>query len=259
MHEWLNNSWVTGIGGGIFSGLIVFFITKWLFSDQSKREIAQKVLAANREIIYAIRAGIPDGIIADKSTIESLRSATARRGGVDLSLLLDNRGLVDELIKEVMDNSFISAKTKQDYCSQLQEVVKVIGPPQESVPNKIVEMHELQERLSSSNRFMRTLSASMATMAGMMVTVVTVVAGPMGDISDRLSEFPINNPLILAVLATTMALAVSLLAIIAVRRAELSKIEYRRRVASRAIETYMRERNEKLVSESQNKDVANKS
>lgn len=245
MQEWLNNSWVTGIGGGILSGLIVFFITKWLFSDQSKREIAQKVLAANREIIYAIRAGIPDGLISDKATIESLRSATAQRGGVELHLLLDNRGLVDKLIKEVMDNSFISAKTKQDYCARLQEVVDVIGVSDKSVPSKIAEVHEVQERLSSSNRFMRTVSASMATMAGMMVAVVTVVAGPMGDIGDRLSEFPINSPLILAVAATTMALAVSMLAVIAVRRAETSKIEYRRRAASSAVEAFIRERAEK--------------
>lgn len=28
----LNNPWVTGIGGGIISSLIVFFVTKYLFS-----------------------------------------------------------------------------------------------------------------------------------------------------------------------------------------------------------------------------------
>ncbi len=256
MQEWLNNSWVTGIGGGIFSGLIVFFITRWLFSDQSKREIAQKVLAANREIIFAIRAGIPDGIVADKPTIESLRSATARRCGVDAGLLLDNSGLVDELIKEVMDNSFISAKTKKDYCAQLHAIVDDIGPSQESVPSKVIEM---QERLNSSTRVMGTVSASMATMAGMMVAVVTVVAGPMDDITDRLSQSLISNPFILAVATTTLALAISLLAITAARRAETSMVEYRRRIAARAAEVYMRERNAELAPTFRNKDISDKS
>jgi len=256
MQEWLNNSWVTGIGGGIFSGLIVFFITKWLFSDQSKREISQKVMSANREIIYAIREGIPDGIVADRSTIESLRSATARRCGVEVGLLLDNRGLVDELIKEVMDNSFISAKTKKEYCAKLHGIVDDIGPPQEDVVSKT---NEAQERLISSTRFMGTLSASLATMAGMMVAVVTVVAGPMGDISDRLSESPIDNPLILAVVATTLATSISLLAIIAARRVESSKAEQRRREASRAYEVHILEHTRNLSAELGVKDTSNKS
>lgn len=51
----LNNPWVTGIGGGIISSLIVFFVTKYLFSKKENREYLQKIKTANNEILYSIR------------------------------------------------------------------------------------------------------------------------------------------------------------------------------------------------------------
>ena len=38
--EWLNDPWVSGIGGGVISGLMVYFVTNWLFSRQRKRDLA---------------------------------------------------------------------------------------------------------------------------------------------------------------------------------------------------------------------------
>jgi hypothetical protein len=154
-----------------------------------------------------------------------------------------------------MDNSFISAKTKKDYCAQLHCIVDDIGPSQEFVPNKDIEM---QKRLSSSSGLMGTISASMATMAGMMVAVITVVAEPMADISDRITQLPIYNPFILAVGATALASSISLLAIIAVRRAESSKVKYKRLRASRAAEAYLRERPTELASIFKINDISDK-
>lgn len=52
MQNILNNAWVTGIGGGIISSLIVFFVTRYFFSKREKREYLQKIETANNEILY---------------------------------------------------------------------------------------------------------------------------------------------------------------------------------------------------------------
>ncbi|AUR06989.1 hypothetical protein [Phaeobacter inhibens] len=250
MQALLENSWVTGIGGGILSGLIVFFITKWLFSDQSKREVAQKISAANREIIYAIRDGIPDGVTATKSTIVSLRLATARRWAVEPDFLLDDRGIVDELVKEVMDSSFISAKTKKQYCDELHEITRIYGP--EQPVNLSAARSEFEKRLQLSNRLLPITSLSMSIMAGMMVAGVTFVADATGDTSGILSDSPIKAPLLLAVVLTSIALVATVLAARVLVRSKASREERDYVEALKSYREYIRRRREG-VSISQDK------
>ena len=71
IEQLVNNSWITGIGGSLFSGFVVFFVTRYFFSDRSQKELAQKATSANRDIIFAIRAGIPEGIIPTPDTVNS--------------------------------------------------------------------------------------------------------------------------------------------------------------------------------------------
>lgn len=117
--EWLNNAWVVGIGTGAISGLFVAWITSRLFSGASLKEHNSRLAAANREIVLALRSGIPEGAVPSVNVVEALIEATARRFGVRPSELYGPQELGADLIKEVMDSSFISAQTKQGYCEQL--------------------------------------------------------------------------------------------------------------------------------------------
>jgi len=49
MWQFLNNPWTIGIGGGVFSGLLVTLITRYLFSRKENREYLQKIVTANHE------------------------------------------------------------------------------------------------------------------------------------------------------------------------------------------------------------------
>ena len=51
----LNNPWVIGIGGGVISSLIVFFVTQYISRKKGKREYLQKIKMANNDILYFIR------------------------------------------------------------------------------------------------------------------------------------------------------------------------------------------------------------
>ncbi len=43
MIDIFNNSWITGIGGGIVSGFIVYFVTSKFLSKKQKKEYSQKI------------------------------------------------------------------------------------------------------------------------------------------------------------------------------------------------------------------------
>ncbi len=125
--EWLNGPWVVGIGGGILSGILVSVIFRLFFSGKDSREYVQKLQSANREIIYALRPGIAEGHVPDWQAVQSLINATARKYVVDQSDLYDPTQIGEELTKEIMDSSFISANTKQEYCNQLDSLSPI--PP----------------------------------------------------------------------------------------------------------------------------------
>jgi len=87
--EWLNNPWVVGIGGSVLGGLLVTVVSRALLSRRDRREYVQRLLSANREVIYAIRPGISEEHIADRRVVELLISATARKYTVDKADLQD--------------------------------------------------------------------------------------------------------------------------------------------------------------------------
>ncbi|WP_416899113.1 MAG: hypothetical protein ACMVY4_05140 [Minwuia sp.] len=120
----LDNPWVVGIGGGILSGLFVALVTRVIFGRRDKKEYNQKVFRANSEVVYAIRPGISEGIIPNGEVIKKLSSATARKYDVNDQDLYDIDEISGELIKEVMDSSFISAEMKNDYCVKISNISK---------------------------------------------------------------------------------------------------------------------------------------
>jgi hypothetical protein len=116
---WLSNPWVIGIISGIPSGLLVAFLSNYFLSNRKRREHQQRVDAANRELIYAVRPGVSEGQIASRDVVLALRSATARRYNLDASDLFSPIQVAEELVKEVMDSSFLSAAAKAEHCGQL--------------------------------------------------------------------------------------------------------------------------------------------
>ena len=111
--DWLQNPWVIGVGGGVISGLLVTLITRYLFARRERREYRQKVATANHEIIYTIRPAVAEKVIPSAAMVEALFSATARKYEVNSDDLLSISALANELMKEVMDNTFLTSNQKR--------------------------------------------------------------------------------------------------------------------------------------------------
>lgn len=119
MMEILSNPWFVGIVGGILSGLLTTVISRSVFSRRDKREYVQRIATANRDVVYAIRSGIPEGEVPSFEIVEAMIASAARKYGVETSDMLGPKEVAEDLVKEVMDSSFISAKSKAGFCTQL--------------------------------------------------------------------------------------------------------------------------------------------
>ncbi|ENM5799680.1 hypothetical protein NTH31_003690 [Vibrio mimicus] len=210
--EILNNAWVVGIGGGILSSLIVAIITRKIFSKRDNKEYFQKVQSANREVLYAIRPGISEGLIPNKYIVEHLIEATARKYSVEVDSMLSLSEISSELIKEVMDSSFISAQTKQDFCE------KLLSLKPEVVTHEVVE--SIKESFSR-DKYRSQMVGMMATMAGL----TTAVAAFYTSIKSDSIESPERLTILMVPAAAAIAVAILSVLVKELSRAKLSSFK----------------------------------
>lgn len=183
MSAFLENPWVVGILGGIVSGLVVWVATNFLFSKRENREYRQNLASANREVIYALRPTISEGVIPDARVMGALIGATARKYQVIRSDMNSVSQVVNDLIKEVMDSSFIPAKTKSDFCSQLTTLKESEKQRLEERRSQVaivaspasMERRKMEGRLLSN---VLALTAAMMTLAmGLILSMSTLNQG----------------------------------------------------------------------------------
>ncbi len=164
----LGSPWFIGIGGGVLSGLVVTFITRYLFSRKDNREYMQKVVTANQEIVYAVRPGISEGAIPTDDVLDSLISATALKYSIDADDLHSATVFADVLVKEVMDSSFLAASTKAEFCQKLAQL-----RPSPEPARLTAEFTRSSSGLSDYRRRMVTM---MSLMMGLTAALMTVFA-----------------------------------------------------------------------------------
>jgi hypothetical protein len=127
---WLSSGWFVGIITSLIAGGLISLVSWLALSKRQREEFLQRVFIANREVIYAIRPGIAEGHVPTADVLDAMANATARKYELERKDLYSPPELTDELIKEVMDSSFLSSGQKKEYCAQLtplrqQPVVKV--------------------------------------------------------------------------------------------------------------------------------------
>lgn len=151
--DFLNNPWVTGIGGGIISSLIVFFVTKYFFSKKENREYLQKIKTANNEILYSIRPLVIEKKLPTTEVMSAIRLSIAKKYGIKQEDLYNDFSLYNDLVTEIMGNSFLSSDQKLEFCDLLKQMKS-----KQNVKEK-VELVYIQEKNSVSSKYSSMLLA----------------------------------------------------------------------------------------------------
>lgn len=120
MKELLSNSWVVSI----ISGILVFFITNAIIMLQNKRKHKKQIKDANSMVLNRIRGYVVDNGLPQKEVIEAVKSATSREYEIKYNELLSIREFCEELIADIIGNTYISNDNKVKYLNTLQEYLK---------------------------------------------------------------------------------------------------------------------------------------
>lgn len=200
----INNPWVIGIGGGIISSLIVFFVTQYISRKRGKREYIQKIEIANNDILYFIRPLIIDKKIPTMEIISAIRFSTAKKYGIKEEDLYNETSLYNDLVTEIMANSFLSAEQKLEFCDLLKQMKS-----SSYNMNKNIELMYLVGKGNFSTKFSSML---LAFTSFLMVLTSTLLAATNFDISTL--ELSDDSIIILMCIATSIPILVSVISIV---------------------------------------------
>lgn len=111
MISFLTNPWTISI----ITGIIVFILTDFIKGYRRKKDYYQNAELANLEMLQTLKTLIPEQELPDISIIKSMHSSTARKYEINLEDMNSLDLILDDLIKEIMDTSFLAYKDKVVY------------------------------------------------------------------------------------------------------------------------------------------------
>lgn len=113
----------------IASGLLVYFITKWLVETKQNKEYMQKIRLANSDLMHILRPVVVQKSIPTKDIMESLILSVVRKYQVNIRDVATINELADQIIKELMENQFLEVKQKEDLVKRVMSLkeIKVSG------------------------------------------------------------------------------------------------------------------------------------
>lgn len=126
MKKFLENPWVVGIGGGIISCIIVFFISSWVMNKKDSNEYIRKIELANDEVINMLKPYIADVGLPNGKALDSIISSVARKYKIEINKMFSVKIICEELIREIISNVYVSNDKKNEYTEQLSEHIKKI-------------------------------------------------------------------------------------------------------------------------------------
>ena len=201
----LSNAWVVGILGGIISGIIVYFITKWMFQRKDNSKHLEQISIANMDIIRALKPYIAEKGLPEKEIIDAIILSTARKYKVKSEELYSIRVVCEELIREIVENVYVSSDKKQEYTQQLKDYLHNLNAEKDKTIliteiEKELKANTNIDRMNYKKKFLYTLSTMMSFLAAILTMVVTLLS----DQLPVMSDFTSQTEIIFIVLAVSM-------------------------------------------------------
>ena len=175
--SFLENQWVVGIGAGIISGLIVFFVTKWILQRKDNSKYLELISVANFEIIRILKPYIAEKGLPEKEILDAIILSTARKYKVKSEELYSIRIICEELIREIVENVYVSSDKKHDYSTQLKDYLLALDTQKDKsllYEDFVTERKniEIAEKINYKSRLEKIISAVTAVFATMMTFII---------------------------------------------------------------------------------------
>jgi hypothetical protein len=122
-------------------------------------------------VINTIRPGISEGNIPAPAILQTLIIATCRRHGVIEKDVFSAQQISEELIKEVMNSSFLSSSAKEEYCTKLLTMHELQSMNEEKINVKKNEVLEAEIRRRIINNFVFIIGIMVGVIAFFIIIV----------------------------------------------------------------------------------------
>lgn len=120
INKILSNPWTISIFSAIISGAILVPLTNFL----NKRNQKHKLDKANKEVINLLRTIIAEERTINPEIISSIRESMASKYSLNPDKLKATGLLIDDLIADIYESSYLSSLTKQDLTVTLLKIKK---------------------------------------------------------------------------------------------------------------------------------------
>jgi len=150
--DFLQNSLVINIGGGIISGIIVYFFAKWIFQWREKSKHAEQLNAANSEIIRILNPYVIENGFPDQEIINAIILSTSRRFKLKSKELFSIRTICQELIRKVVENRYVSNDKKKEYSNHLRDYLSSLDSQKDEDSFAIDFGNDLKESLEDNKK-----------------------------------------------------------------------------------------------------------
>ncbi len=156
-----------------FEGLIVSIIVTVLGSllrgYREKKLYINKVNMANIEVFNAIKILIPEKRLLEKEMLTSLHNATADKYKVKAKDMNSLYLILDELIKEILESSFLTHKEKVEYCNIISDAKNDLHNRSED--NKTITL-KIEEELDHHMAYITHQRRTMLALSLPMITLL---------------------------------------------------------------------------------------
>lgn len=167
------NIWFVAIGGGIISGLILYFVTNWFFSRKDNSERIKVAHQANEEIVNILKPYIADKGLPEIEVVNALIASVARKFKLEVSELYSIDHVCEELIREIISNVYVSCDKKVEYTQQLAEYSLRIKQNKETSESDKLKS-EIYQRNSSQVIYRNKLSSRYTILFSMYSSIVMI-------------------------------------------------------------------------------------
>jgi hypothetical protein len=117
VSDFFANNWVVSI----VTGLLVYAVTKFWEGFKEKKRYYNTLRTANDEVFNTIKVMIPEEKLPSSKILFSLHRATAKKYGIKQEDMDELPLIIDGLIKEILDSSFLSYQDKVIYSERLHK------------------------------------------------------------------------------------------------------------------------------------------
>lgn len=211
--EFIQNSWVIGIGTSLISGALVYFATSFSLKRKKIVEYEKGVNEANMQIVSHLKPFVAEKDLPDYHVIINYIESKSREHNVKGESLFSIKEICQELVREVLENVYLSNTNKNEYTNFLKEYFdKYAETYDEAEEKKVIynisavdsniKIITNEEYKKSNNR----ISTIFATLAGV-ITYLSIIYS--------FDVVSIRNESLINIFVITMGISVIIVFVIA--------------------------------------------